>query len=150
MPHIGRNTVPERMINLHFSFGVLLLLIVITARLARRLTHSPPSYAADVPRWQIGAAHAVHWLLYGLLIVDPILGWINASWRGFSVSLFGLIELPQLVATRASGWRWTGDVHQLISDYGILTLAGLHVVAAFYHRMMNNDGVLERMVPARK
>jgi hypothetical protein len=28
MPHIGRDTKPERMISLHFSFGVLILLVL--------------------------------------------------------------------------------------------------------------------------
>ena len=63
-----------------------------------------------MPPWQTASARIVHWLLYALLFVLPILGWINASWRGLPIVMFGL-ELPQLVATRAPGWGWTGDVH---------------------------------------
>jgi cytochrome b561 len=148
MPHMGRDTVPERMINLHFSFGALLLIVVIV-RLAWRLKQGVPPTPAGIPRWQTGAAHAVHWLLYVLLIVSPVLGWINASWRGFPVSLFGLVEFPALIAKRAEGWRWTGDVHELLSNYAILALIGLHVAAALYHRIVRNDGVLERMLPMR-
>ena len=74
----------------------------------------------------------MHWLLYLLLFVIPILGWINASWRGMPVVMFGL-ELPKLVATRAPGWGWTGDVHGLLANYLMLALVGLHVAAALYH-----------------
>ena len=88
----------------------------------------------------------MYWLLYLLLFVLPILGWINASWRGFPVIMFGL-ELPKLVATRAPGWRWTGDVHGLLANYLMLTLVGLHVAAALYHYFIRRDGVLQRMLP---
>ena len=87
----------------------------------------------------------MHWLLYALLFVLPILGWINASWRGMPIVMFGL-ELPKLVATRAPGWGWTGDVHGLLANYVLLTLVGLHVAAALYHYFIRRDGVLQRML----
>jgi cytochrome b561 len=60
--------------------------------------------------------------------------------------MFGL-ELPQLVATRVAGWDWTGDVHALLANYLLLTLVGLHVLAALYHYFIRRDGVLQRMLP---
>ncbi len=92
------------------------------------------------------SARIVHWLLYLLLFVMPVLGWMAASWRGFPVILFGL-ELPKLIATRAHGFRWTGDVHGLLATYGMLTLVGLHAAAALYHYFIRRDGVLQRMLP---
>jgi cytochrome b561 len=89
----------------------------------------------------------MHWLLYALLFVLPILGWINAFWRGFPATVFGLFELPKLVATRAPGLRWTGDVHGLLANYLMLTLVGLHVAAGLYHYFIRRDGVLQRMLP---
>jgi cytochrome b561 len=145
MPHIGRNTRPGTLINLHFSIGIVILAVVIV-RLLWRLTHQEPPPEAGVPPWQVGSARVVHWLLYLLLFVVPILGWINASWRGFPVALFGL-ELPKLIATRAPGWVWTGDVHTLLASYAMLTLVGLHVAAALYHWLVRRDRVLQRMLP---
>jgi cytochrome b561 len=78
--------------------------------------------------------------------VVPILGWMNASYRGFPVIMFGL-ELPKLLATRAGGFGWTGDVHGLLATYVLLALAGLHVAAALYHYFIRRDGVLQRMLP---
>ena len=57
--------------------------------------------------------------------------------------------VAKLVATRALGWGWTGDVHVLLADYGLLTLVGLHVLAALYHHFIRRDGVLQRMLPGR-
>ncbi len=61
--------------------------------------------------------------------------------------MFGLFELPKLIATRAAGWGWTGDVHGLLANYVMLALVGLHVAAALYHYFIRRDGVLQRMLP---
>jgi cytochrome b561 len=145
MPHMGRNTQPDTLINLHFSVGILILSIAML-RLIWRLAHPEPEPEAGVPPWQIATARLVHWLLYVLLFAVPMLGWANASWRGFPVIMFGL-ELPKLLATRAPGWAWTGDVHALLAEYVMLTLVGLHVAAALYHWLVRRDRVLQRMLP---
>ena len=99
-----------------------------------------------MPPWQLHTARIVHWLLYALLLVVPVLGWINASWRGFPVIMFGL-EFPRLIGTRAAGWAWTGDVHGLLANYAMLALVGLHVAAGLYHYFVRRDRVLQRMLP---
>jgi cytochrome b561 len=147
MPDIKRDTKPDTLINLHISVGVLILFVAVL-RLAWRAGHAEPPPEDGLPPWQVQSARAVHWLLYALLFVLPVLGWLNASWRGFPVIMFGL-ELPKLLATRASGWGWTGDVHALLATYGLLTLVGLHVAAALYHYFIRRDGVLQRMLPGR-
>ena len=147
MPHIGRSTPVTPLISLHFTMGVVILAVAIV-RLAWRAAHGEPEPEAGVPPWQTTSARIVHWLLYLLLFVLPILGWINASWRGMPIVMFGL-ELPQLVATRAAGWGWSGDVHALLSNYMLLTLVGLHVLAALYHYFIRRDGVLQRMLLGR-
>ena len=146
MPHIRRDTQPDTLINLHFSFGVVVLAVAVL-RLGWRMTHAEPAPLDGLPPWQVQSARVMHWLLYLLLLVSPILGWMSASWRGFPVSLFGLIELPKLMATRAPGFRWSGDVHGILSNYVLLTLVGLHVAAALYHYFIRRDGVLQRMLP---
>lgn len=147
MPDIKRDTKPDTLINLHISVGVLILFVAIL-RLAWRAGHPEPPPQDGLPPWQVQSARAVHWLLYALLFVLPVLGWLNASWRGFPVIMFGL-ELPKLLSTRAPGWGWTGDVHALLATYGLLTLVGLHVAAALYHYFIRRDGVLQRMLPGR-
>ncbi len=145
MPHIGRNTPVTTLISLHFTFGVIIVAVAVV-RLLWRLTHPEPEPEAGIPPWQTASARLVHWLLYILLFVVPILGWTNASYRGMPIVMFGL-ELPKLIATRAAGWGWTGDVHGYLADYALLGLVGLHVAAALYHYFVRRDGVLQRMLP---
>jgi len=145
MPHMRRDTQPGTLINLHFSIGMMILLVAVV-RLAWRLIHGEPEPAASLPPWQRQTARVVNWALYALLFFVPVLGWINASWRGFPVIMFGL-ELPRLIETRATGWGWTGDVHGLLANYLMLALVGLHVAAGVYHYFIRRDGVLQRMLP---
>lgn len=147
MPHIGRNTPVTTLISLHFSFGIVILAVAII-RLAWRVTHAEPAPLDGVPPWQVQSARVVHWLLYVLLFVLPVLGWINASWRGMPFVLFGA-EMPKLVGTRVPGWGWTGDIHNFLAYYVMLTLIGVHVLAGLYHYFVRRDGVLQRMLPGR-
>lgn len=147
MPEMRRDTPVTTLISLHFTFGVVILAVAIV-RLGWRATHGEPAPLGGIPPWQMQSARAVHWLLYLLLFVVPILGWINASYRGMPVVMFGL-ELPTLVAKRAAGWGWTGDLHGVLSNYAMLALVALHVAAALYHYFIRRDGVLQRMLPGK-
>jgi cytochrome b561 len=73
---------------------------------------------------------------------------MEASRRGMPVMMFG-VELPKLLATRAPGWGWTGDVHGLLANYLMLALVALHVAAGLYHYLVRRDGVLQRMLPGQ-
>src|SRR5215467_2751188 len=145
MPHIGRNTPVTTLISLHFSFGIIILLVALV-RLFWRATHAEPTPLDGVPPWQVQSARVIHWLLYLLLLALPILGWINASWRGMPIVMFGM-ELPKLIATRAPGWGWTGNFHVFLGYYVMLPLIGLHVLAGLYHYFIRRDGVFQRMLP---
>lgn len=145
MPYIGRDASVTTLVSLHFIFGVIILAVAVV-RLAWRVTHSEPPAEDGLPPWQAQSARLMHWALYALLFIIPILGWVNASWRGMPVVMFG-VELPKLIATRAPGWLWTGDVHSLLSNYLMLALVGLHVAAGLYHYFIRGDRVLQRMLP---
>ena len=147
MPEIRRDTPVTTLIGLHFSFGVSILAVAVI-RLLLRVVRGVPVPEAGIPGWQETSSQIVHWLLYALLLIVPLLGWINADFRGMPVGLVGF-EMPPLIAARAPGWQWTGDVHGLLANYAMLALVGIHVAAALYHHFVMGDGVLRRMLPGR-
>jgi cytochrome b561 len=59
LPHIGRNTQPSTVIDLHFSFGVLVL-IAMAVRFVHRLTHPVPLEAKDAQPWERFLAKTTH------------------------------------------------------------------------------------------
>lgn len=145
MPGIRRGVQPEGLVSLHLSLGVLVLLIAVL-RLIWRLGHPVPPIRDNVPPWQQAAAKVVHILLYLLLFVLPLTGWMNASSRGWNIDLFGVVTLPQILPTGSPLLRSIGELHTPLS-YGLLILVGLHLLAALYHHFWLRDRVLVRMLP---
>ncbi|MBV8651020.1 MAG: cytochrome b [Alphaproteobacteria bacterium] len=147
MPPIHRGTTPETLISLHLSLGVVILL-VIAVRIVWRLTHPAPAEPGDMPVWQRLVARATHGLLYAILVALPLLGWANASARGWKVTLFDILPLPPLVPTGSAVGHAMGDIHGTLATI-LLIVAGLHVAAALFHAVLRGDGVLQRMLPSR-
>jgi cytochrome b561 len=130
--------------NLHKSLGVVVLVLVVL-RLLYRLTHRPAPLPSDVPALQQFAASAVHWALYVLLIVQPLLGYIGTISFPAPVPVFGLFDMPMIVpADRALSNRLLG----LHGTVGLLigVLALMHIGAALYHHFVRRDRVLMRML----
>ena len=85
----------DQLYDLHRSIGALLIPIILM-RLVYRLGHPPAPLPDDIPPLQQFAANATHWALYGLLIVQPFLGWIGTSAYPARIVVFGLFELPPI------------------------------------------------------
>ena len=147
MPDIGPHTVPGTLINLHFSFGVLIL-IVMAIRFGNRLLHPAPLDTSDSPAWERWLAVGMHRLFYFILLVGPFLGWASASAHRLPVDVFGIVTLPDIAAPRAHWALTAGDIH-IYMMWTLAVLIGLHALAALYHHFVRNDGVLRRMLPAR-
>ena len=136
--------VQEPLYNLHRSVGALVLPLVV-ARLAYRLTHPPLPLPADIPALQQAAAHATHWTLYGLLIVQPVLGLVATSAYPAPLPMFGLFDLPPVwpenrpLSERLFALhRWMGIT--------IAVIAAMHIGAALHHHFVRRDKVLMRMI----
>ena len=146
MPHISARTVNESWVSWHLSIGVAIL-FVMAFRFAWRIFR-PVALLPAGPPWQNRVAHGTHVILYLLVIINPVLGWAAASYRGWSVSLLGIIPLPALAA-KGTPWAHTaGDVH-IFLIYVLLGVMALHVAGAFYHHVVMRDRVLLRMLPGR-
>jgi cytochrome b561 len=85
-------------------------------------------------------------VLYGLIIVIPVLGWAAAGFFGYKVRLFGLIPLPALADGRMRWAHEAGDIHDLLTNV-LLGVVGLHVLAALWHYFVRRDHVVQRMLP---
>lgn len=115
-------------------------------RLLWRLGHRPPAYPASMPRWQQGAAHGLHHLLYLLMFAVPVSGYFYSLAAGVPVVYFGLVELPVLIAPDMALKPVLKAVHYWL-NMGLAGLVALHVAAALKHALVDRDGILGRMLP---
>ena len=110
-----------------------------------RLTH-PVAPENTLPSWQRLVSQATHWLLYVLVLATTITGWLFASFRGWSISLFFMIPLPMLGSDNAAAGKAIDGLHQAM-EWSLLVVIGIHVAAALAHHFIYRDRVMQRMLP---
>lgn len=129
----------------HKSFGILILGLALL-RLLWRLQDNAPSLPASTPRIERALARASHAMLYTLMVVMPISGWVVNSAGKFPFKVFGVWRLPQIVAPDKAVEELAKDVH-LTLFWIFATLLLVHVTAALRHHFVLRNDVLVRMLP---
>ncbi len=138
----------------HKSFGITVLILSVL-RLLWRLTHKSPPELASIAHWQQRAASLAHGLLYVLLFVLPITGWImvSASPLNLDTVLFNVIPWPHLPGFDTLKFR--DDVADSFRNYHeiagtiLIVILLAHIGAALKHHLIDKDATLIRMLPAR-
>lgn len=132
------------MVVAHMSFGIILTAVIV-ARLVWRWIPGHEVPAAEVG-WLRIASKGVHYLLYAMLAVEAVLGFLLRWSGGESMSFFGL----QIASPFA---EWSRPAHHLVGElhewngWAIIAVAAGHAAAALYHHYVLRDGVLRRMLP---
>ena len=151
LPHItgyfARSDAP-RIIGLHRSIGVTILVLVLL-RAGWRFFNPPPPLPGGTPPLLRIAAKLGHAALYLLMIAVPVLG-ILFTWAGGRT-----LEIWSIVQIAPPDWAVSDDLHDTLRALhgtlanAILWLVGLHVAAVLLHHYGFSDGLAWRMLPAR-
>ena len=142
MPHVGRGTQPVGLVGAHVLVGTTLLAVMV-CRIVWRLTHRPP--LIEIARPLRVVSSLTQFALYVLLVVVPVLGWINASSRGWPIRLFAALPLPALAPQGSSFGHAMGDIHGDLA-WVLFALICLHVAGALAHQLVFRDRVMQRMM----
>lgn len=130
----------------HMGVGLVILALML-ARLAWRITHPVPALPADLPRWQQIASKATHHGLYLLVILQPVFGLLMTTTSKGNLKAFGLFGTQ--IAPNEPLHRIGETLHGL-NAWLITILILCHVVAALYHHFIRKDTALKRMLPFTK
>jgi cytochrome b561 len=134
-------------INIHALLG-LLLWFTLMARFGWRLRHPPPPLMPSVGAFSRRASALVHFALYALLFVTPVMGIITFLYHG-RVFDFGIFKIDFGIKSNRAIFHPTEDLHGYLA-YAIFALAGIHALAALWHQFILRDRLLDRMWPARR
>lgn len=127
---------------LHVSLGLTAALL-IALRLVWRRVQAPLQAPRELPRWQHHAARTSHFLLYLLMALMPVTGYIGTAFGGEAISYFG-VPLPAWVAKNEALKEQLFNAHSLIA-WALVTAVAVHVVAALKHLVIDKDTVFQRM-----
>lgn len=144
MPNIHRGMMPGVAMTWHISIGTVILALIVV-RFAWRLTH-PVAPERSLRPYQRLTSEAVHWLLYLLVLVTTVSGWLFASARGWKIAWFFLVPFPMLTSGSQPLVRKLDGWHQDF-EWVLLILIALHVASALLHLAYYRDGVMRRMLP---
>jgi cytochrome b561 len=133
--------------SMHKAVGVTLLGLAII-RILWILASRPPVMPAALQRWEIVLAKSTVGILYLLMLVTPIAGYLMTNTGGKTISYFGLFELPALMGENHDLHEVLEQVHEVLA-FTILALASLHIAGALKHRFIDKDpnaDVLKRIL----
>ena len=136
----GEHWLGQTLVPWHVSIGVLLLLLVV-ARIGwagSQLSQRPPHDPATA--WLVKGGHLA---LYACMLLMPITGLLYMLGNGYGLKVFGmeLVAKGPEIAWAAS----LGSVHSPLAWLTVLLVLG-HIGAAFYHRLIKRDDIMQRML----
>jgi len=129
--------------DLHRSIGLILFAVVVF-RLLWRFINTSPRPLANHQRWEVVSAHVAHSLLYVLMFVAMVSGYLITTADGSSISVFGLFDVPS-VTGQVKGMEDTAGAVHYWSTWALVGLAGLHALGALKHHFIDRDETLRRM-----
>jgi cytochrome b561 len=133
-----------RLYSIHKTIGVAALFVAL-ARIGWALSRPRPGPLHPERRAETALAAAVHWSLYGAMIVMPVSGWLYSSTApGYAPIWLPVWQtLPFVPPSEA-----LGDVFRTVhvtSSYVLYGAFGLHLAGVFRHAIADMDATMARM-----
>ena len=127
----------------HKWIGLTVLALTVV-RLAWRWHAPPPPLPSTVTAWERRLAPLSHGLLLGLLVAQPLVGWLMSSAGGVTVYWFGYLPLPDAVPRDPQIFAVLRATHRVLG-YTLMGVVTLHMLAVIRHDVLRRDGIFRRM-----
>ena len=128
---------------IHRPLGILILIFAVI-RLANRLTHKLPPFLATMSRTERRIASYTEYLLYALLLVQPLVGWAMLSAARFPIAMVGPFHLPGIAPHNMDVYGILRGCHTVFGYLLFLTFTA-HVCAVLFHTLVLRDRLIDRM-----
>lgn len=128
---------------LHKSIGVSLFFIMLL-RVVWRLVNQKPQPISGNSKSEQRLANIVHVLLYCLIFIVMLSGYLISTADGRPIEVFGVIVIPATLTRIEQQEDIAGAIHLFLA-VTLISLSGLHVLAALKHHFINKDRTLLRI-----
>ena len=133
------------LVSIHRPLGAAILILVVVRFVVRRLSRLPP-FPPTMSHLERRAAAASEYTMYGLMFVQPLVGWGMLSAARYPIMLFGSVHLPFILPHDALLYAILRRTHTVLAYLLFLTILA-HLGAILFHTLIVRDGILKRMVP---
>jgi cytochrome b561 len=130
----------------HKSIGLSLFALLLFRTTWKLINTSPQSISKKII--EINISKLVHILLYLLLFVCCVSGYLISTAEDAGVSFFNWFNIPALISKGADQADLAGDIHEYSTTILIIT-ATFHMLAALKHHFINKNKTLIRMLTTK-
>jgi cytochrome b561 len=136
----------------HKSLGTVIFVLALARIGWRLLSPARPPFPAAMPHWQVELARASHRLLYLLMVVMPLSGWVMAAASpaqdllGIENRVFGRLALPDPWVPGSAAVEAAAHALHAGAATALGLLLALHAGAALKHQFVDRDRTLARMI----
>lgn len=123
---------------MHKAFGVLALLLVMIRVIWLRISPAPALPAVFTAK-EKRVVSSIKGILYLLMFLMPISGYVMSTAGGRATSFFGLFDLPMLIGENKALAGFTKEAHEILA-FVIIAFIVLHVAGAIKHRLKDRNG----------
>lgn len=141
---------------LHKSWGFVIFTLALVRVVWRLFNPTSPAKPAAMPGWQWSIAEITHKLLYLLMFVLPLSGWImsaaspNQDLLNIQNMVFNWFAMPDFWVPGVKSTAETAATVHTLSALLLALLLAAHAGAALKHHLVDRDNVLRRMTWGRK
>lgn len=128
---------------IHRPLGVLILIFAVI-RLVNRLTHKLPPFLATMGPLERRVASYSEYLLYALLLLQPLVGWATLSAARYAITMVGPFRLFPIAPRNLDVYAALRECHTVLAVLLFLTFTA-HICAVLFHTLVLRDRLLNRM-----
>jgi cytochrome b561 len=112
--------------------------------LINRLTRRLPPFLTTMGPVERRIASYSEYLLYALLLAQPLIGWAMLSAAGSPIVLVGALHLPAIAPHNITLYAVLRTAHT-VAAYLLFATFTAHICAVLFHTVALRDGILRRM-----
>ena len=128
----------------HKTIGVTVFLLVIIRLIWNKISKRP-TLDDSLTSTEKKLAHSAHNVLYFMMLVIPITGFMMTSYHGYGTFFF-FWELPPLW-NQSNVYQIWGGFHKYLLPYIVYIILGAHILGALKHQFIDkHDSAFKRMV----
>lgn len=128
----------------HKALGMVALVAGVVKVIWAAGSHGPPPLESTAA-WERSGTRTVHVILFAMMVVVPVTGYMISTSAGDGISMLGWFEVPAVLPKSERMRDLAVELHYYLA-YGTAVLVAIHVLAALKHHFVDRDATLRRML----
>jgi cytochrome b561 len=148
MTRLDDEAARDALYNWHKTLGLVALAVALVRIRVRGMGELPP-WAPTLTETEKRIIHRAEQALYMAMVLMPLSGLLHVMAGGYGVLFAGLVALPNPIGA----WEPFGElgrVLHLVGGIGLGLALAAHLGVVLRHTLVLRDGLIRRMLPARR